>query len=125
MCFNVTPNNLSANQNMIRHGVLRDSNMSDPAPKTGMPMMCGASTVDTAPKNKGGELLEPLSLTTPQRFNAWSPPWRGVRLEGAKKSTLPHTNYMKLLFGTKFDKRKNPQSYGIGETTYLQWQNER
>jgi len=26
-----------------------------------MPMMCGASTVETGPKNKGGELLEPQS----------------------------------------------------------------
>jgi len=53
-----------------------------------MPMKCGASTVETGPKHKGGELLEPPSLTTPQRFNAWSPPGSGVRLEGAKKSTL-------------------------------------
>jgi len=53
-----------------------------------MPMMCGASTVETGPKNKGGELLEPPILTTPQRFNAWSPPGSGVRLEGTKKSTI-------------------------------------
>jgi len=52
-------------------------------------MMCGASTVETGPKNKGGELLEPPILTTPQRFNAWSPPGSGVRLEGVKKSTHP------------------------------------
>jgi len=88
MCFDVTPNNLSADQNIIRRGVLRDSNISGPAPKTGMPMMCGESTVETGPKNKGGELLEPPILTTPQRFNACSPLGSEVRLKGANKSTL-------------------------------------
>jgi len=50
--------------------------------------MHGAPTVGTGPKNKGGELLEPPILTTPQRFNAWSPPGSGVRLEGTIKSTV-------------------------------------
>jgi len=48
--------------------------------------VCGAPTVETGPKNKGGEFLEPPILTTPQRSNAWSPSG-GVELEGAKKST--------------------------------------
>jgi len=100
MCFDVTPINLSADQNIIRRGVLRDSNMSGPAPKTGMPMMCGASTVETGPKNKGAELLEPPILATPQRFNAWSPPGSGVRLEGAKKST-PSTTINLLTFNRR------------------------
>jgi len=80
---------------------MRDSNLSGPAPKTGMLMMCGASTVKTGPKNKGGELLEPPILMTPQRFNAWSPPGSGVRLEGAKKSTilLIFTSYFLSLNG--------------------------
>jgi len=64
-----------------------DSNISGPAPETGMPMMCGASTIGTGPKNKGHELLEPPILTTPQMSNPWSP-FGGIEAEGARKSTL-------------------------------------
>jgi len=49
--------------------------------------VCGAPTVETGPKNKGGKFLEPPILTTLQRSNAWSPSG-GVELEGAIKSTL-------------------------------------
>jgi len=49
--------------------------------------VCYAPPVETGPKNKGGEPLEPPSLMTPQRLNAWSP-YGGVELEGARKSTV-------------------------------------
>jgi len=49
--------------------------------------VCGAPTVETGPKNNGGEFLEPPILTTPQRSNAWSPSG-GVELEGVKRSTV-------------------------------------
>jgi len=49
--------------------------------------VCNAPPVETGHRNKGGELLEPPILTTPRRFNAWSP-YGGVELDGAKKSTI-------------------------------------
>jgi len=49
--------------------------------------VCVEPTVETEPKNKGAEFLEPPILTTPRRSNAWSPSV-GVELEGAKKSTV-------------------------------------
>jgi len=67
---------------------MEDNGMSGPAPKTGMLLVCrGTPPVGTGPYHKGGELLEPPNLTTPQRYNAWSPTGGGIELEGARKST--------------------------------------
>jgi len=49
--------------------------------------VCYAPPVETGPYHKGGEFSEPPNLTTPRRFDAWSP-YGGVELEGAKKSTI-------------------------------------
>jgi len=50
--------------------------------------VCYAPSVETGPKNNGGEFLEPPILTTPQ-FNPWSPfQYGGIKVEGAKKSTV-------------------------------------
>jgi len=87
-CFNTTITDFSpADQNIIRCGVQPVNNISGPAPNTGM-SVCYAPPVETGPRNKGGELLEPPILTTnPQILNAWSP-YGGVELEGRKKSTV-------------------------------------
>jgi len=69
-CFNTTPNNFSANQNVIRCGVLSDNIISGPAPNRGMPV-CYVASVETGPKNKGVEILDSPILTTPQ-INPWS-----------------------------------------------------
>jgi len=50
--------------------------------------VCYAPPVETGPRNNGGEFLEPPILTTPQRFNPWSP-YGGIEAEGARKSTKP------------------------------------
>jgi len=69
-----------------------DNNISGLAPNTGMPV-CYAPPVETGPRHKGGELLEPPSLTTtPQRSNPWSPSYSGgieveVEVSNRKKST--------------------------------------
>jgi len=74
---------------------MEDNSMSDPAPKTGMLVVCrGTPLVETGPYHKGGELLKPPSLTTPQGYNAWSPPGGGIELKGASKFTIPHTQRM-------------------------------
>jgi len=81
--------------NPIRRGVITDHNISGSAPNisgsapnTGMPV-CYAPSVETGPRNKEGELLEPPILTTPQRFNPWSPfTYGGIEVEGARKSTI-------------------------------------
>jgi len=65
-------NTSSVDQNPIKRGVLPDSNISGPAPNTGMPV-CYAPPVGTGPTNKGGELLEAPNLTTPRRSNTQSP----------------------------------------------------
>jgi len=58
-------------------------------PNTGMPV-CYAPQVETGPRHKGGELLEPPILTTtPQRSHPWSPFTRGgieVEVSNRKKS---------------------------------------
>jgi len=52
--------------------------MSGPATKTGMLVVSrGTPLVATGPYHKGGELLKPLNLTTPQGYNAWFHPWGG------------------------------------------------
>jgi len=67
---------------------MEDDNMSGPAPKTGMLVVCrGTPLVGTGPYYKGGELLKPPNLTTPQGYNAWSPPGGGIELEEASKFT--------------------------------------
>jgi len=67
---------------------MEDNGMSGPAPKTGMLVECrGMPPVGTGPYHKGGELLKPPNLTTPQGYNAWSPPGGGIELEGASKFT--------------------------------------
>jgi len=88
-CFKTTPNNFSADQNVIRRGVLSDNNMSGPAPNMGMPV-CYAPPVETGHYQKGGEFLEPPVSTTPQRSNAWPSfsSYERVELEGARKSTV-------------------------------------
>jgi len=52
--------------------------------------VCYAPPVEAGPRNKGGELLEPPSLTTPQRSNLWSMSFQygGIEVEGARKSTV-------------------------------------
>jgi len=81
--FDVTTTNLSVDQSSIRRGVMEDNGMSGPAPKTGMLVVCrGTPPVGTGPYHKGGELLEPPNLTTPQRYNAWSPSGGRIELEG-------------------------------------------
>jgi len=85
--FDNTTTNFSVDQNATRRGFLDDNSISGPAPKTGMLTVCGAPTVEKGPKNKGDEFLEPPIHTTPYRSNAWSPSG-GVKLEGARKSTL-------------------------------------
>jgi len=51
--------------------------------------VCYAPSVEAGPRNKGGELLEPPILTTPQRSNPWSPfQYGGIEVEGARKSTV-------------------------------------
>jgi len=50
--------------------------------------VCYAPPVEAGPRNKGGELLEPPILTTPQRSKPWSPfKYSGIEVEGARKST--------------------------------------
>jgi len=55
---------------------MEDNGMSGPAPCSyrGMP------PVGTGPYHKGGELIKPPNLTTPQGYNAWSPPGSGIEL---------------------------------------------
>jgi len=86
--FDTTTTNFFVDQNATRCGFLGDNSISGPAPKLGMLTVCGAPTVETGPKNKGGEFVEPPIHTTPHRSNAWSPSG-GVELKGARKSTLP------------------------------------
>jgi len=75
LCFNTANTTLSANQNIIKRGVMGESSISGPAPKTGMLVVCrGMPPVKKGPRNKGGKFLAPLNLTTLQRSNAWSPP---------------------------------------------------
>jgi len=79
----------STDQNIIRRGVMGDSSLSDPAPKTGMLAVCsGMPPVETGPRHKGGKFLAPSLLTTPRRSNAWSPPGGGIELEGEENATL-------------------------------------
>jgi len=66
--------------------VITNNNISGPAPNTGMPV-CYAQPVKMGPNNKGGELLEPPSLTTHHKLNTWSP-YGGVELEGVRKFTI-------------------------------------
>jgi len=67
---------------------MEDNSMSGPAPKTGMLVVCrGTPLVGTGPYNKRGELLKPPNFTTPQGYNAWSPPGGGIELEVASKFT--------------------------------------
>jgi len=68
---------------------MEDSSISGPAPYKGMLVACrGMSLVEAGPKNKGGNILTPPNLTTPQRPNAWSPPGGGIKPEGEKNVTI-------------------------------------
>jgi len=71
--FDVTNTNDSVNIQGTRCGVMVDSNLSGPAPKTGMLAVCsGMLPVGTGPKLQRGKLLEPPPHLTPQRFNTRS-----------------------------------------------------
>jgi len=61
----------------------------------------GTPLVGTGPYNKGGELLKPPILTTPQGYNAWSPPGGGIELEGVSKFTIHSTGLPVLDIDTK------------------------
>jgi len=85
----------SADQNPTRGGVIPDSNISGPAPNTGM-SVCYAPPIETGP-SKGEEFLESPILTTPQinppspfLFHCGSTICRGRRIEveGVKNSTI-------------------------------------
>jgi len=72
--FGTTNNGIfSVDQSIIRRGVMADSNLSGPAPNTGMLTVCsGMLLVETGPRPKGGKFLAPPLLTTPRRSNTWS-----------------------------------------------------